>query len=290
MIADPRHRQVRQDFLCVSQALALQGIAGGNDDVIVRQHDALGPSRGTGSVENDRQVVALAQSHLFLEERRLAGVERPPRLLDGLETEQEGLGVVAQPPRVFVDDDFELRAAFLDQQKLVHLLLVLGDGKAGFSVLQDELHFVRHGVLVKRHRNPAETLCRHHGPVKLRPIIADDRHLVAALQALGGQPAGQRPHFVEYLPPTVLQPDAEILFAHGDALRMSAGAVEEKLGKGVGRTGLLHGVRSLYKRVDAAAQTQSGRAGDKAWQSAAWRGKLQMPTATVGSVKRRESV
>ena len=173
-------------------------------------------------------------------------VELTPRRLDGLEAEQERLAVVAQPARVVVNDQFKLRATLLDEQQLVHLFLVLGDGESRFGVLQDELHFLGHGVLVERHRHAADALRRHHGPVELRPVVADDRHLVAALQTLGGQPAGQRPHLVEHLPPAVFQPDAEVLLAHGDTLRMAAGAVEQKLGKRVGRTGVLHGARSLF--------------------------------------------
>ena len=35
VVAHPRHRQVRQDFLGLSQPLAFQGVAGGDDDVVV---------------------------------------------------------------------------------------------------------------------------------------------------------------------------------------------------------------------------------------------------------------
>ena len=93
---------------------------------------------------------------------------------------QIGLRVVAQPARVGVDHRFEQRAALLDRDQLVDLLLVLDDREAHLGVLQDIGHLVGDRVLVDRHRNAAQCLRCGDRPIEPRPVVADDRDLVAA--------------------------------------------------------------------------------------------------------------
>ena len=53
-----------------------------------------------------------------------------PELLQLRQAHEEGLAVGPHPARVVVDDVLEARAAGLDAEELVHLLLVLDHGEA----------------------------------------------------------------------------------------------------------------------------------------------------------------
>ena len=94
--------------------------------------------------------------------------------------------------RVGKDDFFEARAALFDCQQLVDLLLVLGDRKAHLGVIEDEGHLLGDRVLIDRHRHAAQSLCRGDRPIEPRPVVADDRELVAAAEPDGRQTAGER--------------------------------------------------------------------------------------------------
>ena len=106
--------------------------------------------------------------------------KRAPRFPHPVIGMQIGLRVMAQPARVGVDHRFEKRAALLDRDQLVDLLLVLDDRETHLGVFQDIGHLVGDRVLVDRHRNAAQCLCRRDRPIKPRPVVADDRELVAA--------------------------------------------------------------------------------------------------------------
>ena len=71
-----------------------------------------------------------------------------------------------------------------DLEQLVHLLLVLGHGKADIGILDGEGHLGGHRILVKRHGNRAQALRRAHRGVEAWPVVANDREVVAALEAL----------------------------------------------------------------------------------------------------------
>src|SRR6266702_1716118 len=86
----------------------------------------------------------------------------------------------------------------------------------------------------------AQTLGSDHGPVKLRAVVADDRHLVPACQTHGCQPTGERPHFLIHLAPGAGLPDAEIFFTHGDLMGMLLRTVEQQFGKRIEATVMGH--------------------------------------------------
>jgi hypothetical protein len=65
--------------------------------------------------------------------------------------------------------------------------------------VQDEDHFAGHRILVQGHRHAAQHLRRAHRPVKARPVVTDDRQVVAALEAEFGQTAGHGAHFLRHL-------------------------------------------------------------------------------------------
>ena len=87
------------------------------------------------------------------------------------------------------------------------------------GVLDRERHLGGHRVLVQRHRDAAQALRRAHRRVDARPVVADQREVVAALEPLRGQAAGERAHFVGEAAPAPGLPDAEVLLADCRTLR-----------------------------------------------------------------------
>ena len=148
-----------------------------------------------------------------------------------------GLPVMSQPARVAVDHRFEVRAALLDRDQLVDLLLVLDNRQPHLGVIEDIGHLVGDRVLVERHRNAAQCLRCRDRPIEPRPVVADDRDLVAAPETEPLQPAGQLLDLFGDLGPVPALPDAVILLAHGGAVGTLAGMRQQQFRKGVGQTG-----------------------------------------------------
>jgi hypothetical protein len=123
--------------------------------------------------------------------------------------------VIAQAPRIAIDDLAQLRQVFLDAQDLVDLLLVLDNREADAGMVEYVLHLLGDRVLVQRHRDRPGHLCRDHRPVKARPVGADDRDRLARLQAQLHQPQGQRAGFLGDFSPGPALPDAVFLLAAG---------------------------------------------------------------------------
>jgi hypothetical protein len=154
----------------------------------------------------------------FLEEVRVLVAEH---LAGGHHFPQAGqprFVIVAQPARVVEQDVGQLRALLADFQHLVHLFLVFDHGKADFGVVDGKDAFGGHCVLVQRHRDRAERLCREHGGIQARAVGANDDQMLAALQAQLVQAAGQMAHLVGHLLPSGRLPDAVFLLTHGSGL------------------------------------------------------------------------
>src|SRR4029450_2414180 len=150
--------------------------------------------------------------------------------------------VVAQPPRLVVDDEREPGQPVDDRKQLIDLLLVLDHGDRHLHVIEDVGHLLRDRVGVDRHRHCAERLRGAHGPVEARSVGADDRHLVVALEAELRETDRKRAHLVEHLRPGPYLPDAEVLVSIGRAPRIEAGVAHQELGErirasGIGRHG-----------------------------------------------------
>ncbi len=81
MLADPGHRQIGEDLLRVRQPLEFDGSAGGGDQIVEAEDDALRPPGGARGVEDDRGIGAAAPGDLGGEKIRALADERaaPPR-------------------------------------------------------------------------------------------------------------------------------------------------------------------------------------------------------------------
>ncbi len=104
---------------------------------------------------------------------------------------QKVLIVVTHATLVFKDDLLKIRAAILDLEQLVDLLLILADSETHLGVIDHELQLLGDPVLVHGYRHPAERLGGAHGGVKTRTVVTDDGYLVAALKSELGEPAGE---------------------------------------------------------------------------------------------------
>ena len=233
MVADPGHGQVRDHLFLFGQVV--EGVGDGRRPQHVRlgEHHALGAPGGAGGVEDDGDVVRAALGDLGLPGLRAGRlVERlAAELLDGVEGMQAVDGIFLQAAVVVVDDVLDSLAVFADLQDLVDLLLVLHHGEAHACMIEHEAHLGGHRVLIDRHRDGAQRLGGAHGPVEPRPVIADDRHLVAARQAEPGEAHGERGDLVAHLGPGPDLPDAQVLLAHGRAIGETPGVTQQQLGE-----------------------------------------------------------
>ena len=144
---------------------------------------------------------------------------------------------MAQSSRILVHDVRGSRHARAHLEHLVELLLILDDGQADLGVLEHVDHLGGYRVLVKRHRNRAQNLRGHHRAVQMRPVLADDCHMVAAPHAELVKRGRQRARLVGELPPIPGLPDAKVFFPQRRALGARARVMQKQSRKGIGAGG-----------------------------------------------------
>ena len=216
MIADPGERQIGERHVVLGQLVEGDRVARRLDRALAGQHHALGRAGGAGGVENDGRIGAFAGGDLGVEpgaDFRI-GERLAPLRDDVVDRMQVAVVVVAQAAPLVVDHLLELGQAIHDRHDLVDLLLVLDRGEAHLGVRQHEGEFVGHRVGIDRHRHRAEHLRRHHRPIELRPVGADDGDGLAALEAEPVQADRIGAHDLERLAPGPSLPNAEILVPH----------------------------------------------------------------------------
>ena len=144
-----------------------------------------------------------------------------------------------------------------DRQDLVDLLLVLDGGETHLGMRQHIGQLVGDGVGIDRNRNGAERLRRHHRPIELRPVGADDRDGVAARDAEPVQPDRIGAHDFEHLGPGPGVPDAKVLVADSRPLRVN----RARCGSAVSETCRAGGV----DRHGASSQTHRATTPARPW-------------------------
>ncbi len=199
----------------------------------MREHRALRRAGGPGGIADDRGVVGGAPAELEVEVPGVGRVELLCLLGQLGQAHEPGLAVAAQAARIVVDQVLQVTAAGPDTQELVDLLLILDDREPRLGVLDDVLHLALDGVLIDRHGDAAERLRRHHRPVELRAVVADDRHAVAAREAERGEAERDEARLLEILGPRGRLPDAEIFLADRDLVGEAPRILAHELGKRV---------------------------------------------------------
>jgi len=233
VLPDPRRRQVGQHLLGIGQTLEFAAGARAVDQRGVGMHHAFRITGGARGIEHRSGVARLALGDFGVDEPGVGGIEIAPEFLQAGKRHQLGLGVVSQAARIVIKDMGDLTGLLLDFQHLVDLLLILDNGVANLGILKHVDQFRRGRILIQADRNRAQRLRRSRGPGHPGPVGADDRYMVAALETLGGEPAGQCAHLAGHLAPVPRLPDAEILFADGRPLRAHQDVVREQARKGI---------------------------------------------------------
>ena len=239
VIADPGDRQIGDDLVALVEPVEAAADLGRDQDVVMAEHHALRPPRRAGGVEDDAEIGALPGFHLALERGR--GLRVLQRLGAGLDHRLDGVElaviVVAQAPGLVIEHVPEMRQALSDRKQLVDLLLVLHDGEDDLRMVEDIGHLLRDAVGIDRDGNGAEPLGGAHRPVELRPVVADDRDLLAAPQPEILQSLGEIADMLRDFGPVPGLPDAEVLVTIGDARGALAGVAQQQFRKGVRLTG-----------------------------------------------------
>ena len=139
------------------------------------QHRPFRVARRAGGVGEQHNILGRALFDRPLHIALVGGAERAAGCLHLVERFEEVQVVIADPARVVVDDQLEMRQPLAQRQDLVDLLLVLGDHDPGLRMVEDISQFGRDRILVDRHCDAAEALRRQLCPIEPRPVVADDR-------------------------------------------------------------------------------------------------------------------
>jgi hypothetical protein len=204
---------------------------GGDDHVAMADHRALRVPRGARRVGEHRDVVGRALLHLGFEMAGMLRVEAAPLFQHARERAQDGIVVEGEPARIVEDDPLQLGQLGLERQRLVDLLLVLGDDDRGLGVIEHVDQLGRDRILVDRHRDAAQRLRRQLREVELWAVVADNRELVATLEAECRKAEREVAHVVAIGSPVVGLPDAARLLADAGAVGILLGVALQQLGQ-----------------------------------------------------------
>ena len=193
-------------------------------DVGDREHRALGrPGRARGVDQRGQVVGPLARRAPRRARRGAArGASRPSSRKSA--QDEQLLVVVAVPDaaRLEVDDALQVRALVEDRERLVDLLLVLGDEDLGAGVAEQVADLGGRVGRVDADRRGPHGERAHVGDQPLGPVLGVDRDPVAGLDAERQERVPGELDLVPVLRPGPLPPDAEVLVAQRDRVAASA--------------------------------------------------------------------
>jgi len=127
---------------------------------------------------------------------------------------QFSLRIMPQAAFVINNDMGNARQALLDLKQFIDLLLIFGNRKVDFCVIQYVSHVGCRCILVQGYWDAAQALGGRHRPIQARTVVADDGQGHAAPKTECGQAASKSAHFVIDLRPGPGLPDAKVFFTH----------------------------------------------------------------------------
>jgi hypothetical protein len=104
-------------------------------------------------------------------------------------------------------------------EEFVDLFLVFYHHNSRVRMAENGLDLTGTGVLEQADRRCTGGLRRQLGDVPLRPIVANDRHLIAGQEAQPAQAKRKVFDAIQVVRPGDLLPDAAILLAQGNGVR-----------------------------------------------------------------------
>ena len=195
MVTHPSHWQIREHIVGCDQFIELYAALRCRDKRLMALAHALGLARGTRRVEHHRHIGCFAERDFLIVALRICFMKAGTCTAQSLKAHQPRRVVAAQAARVFEDDVFDLGACFARLQQLVDLLLIFHNRKANVGIVKDVHHFGRNRVLIHRHRHTTQRLRSGESHVQTGSVVANDRQMIAALEAKRSKPQGHRAHF-----------------------------------------------------------------------------------------------
>ena len=219
MVADPGDRQIGDDLVALGQLVEAAADLGGRvDDVVVGQHHALRAAGRARGVEDDGEVRALAVAASSRSSSAAASGPASrrfrPSSITSVDARAGGRGrsrAGRAPRRRGCAASVGTRSA--TARSLSTCSWSCDHRERDLGMREHVGHLVGDRVGVDRHRHGAEPLRRRHRPIEPRPVVADDRDLVAALEPERREPDREGAHDLVHLGPGPGLPDAEILVA-----------------------------------------------------------------------------
>ena len=138
---------------------------------------------GSRGVDDGADIVRLAGFHIPFKEPGVFRFIFLPRLPGPVCSPSERVVIVGQPLVVPVNDLFEQGQFVLDLEELVHLLLILDDGKSGLGILGNDFYLRWGQIRIGSHGNPMVGLGRQLRIIPLRGIVADNEQPCLRVQS-----------------------------------------------------------------------------------------------------------
>ena len=218
LLIAPVHRQ------CFTQQVHLV------NHVAVTDHRALRSARGSRRIGHDHQVLGFGRANFTLPALGMVREPGPPHVKQLLDA--DALLVVETPQPFHVEDDdlLKRRRGFPDFEHLVQLLLVFGEVEARTAVGDQVLDLVG---TVGGVDSVGDTACTDDSEIREQPFPVDFRRNgadIAALKPQRLQSESDQTGLLAVVPPRVLVPDAEVLFANGHPVGLRDDAMPEQPG------------------------------------------------------------
>ena len=190
---------------------------------------ALRMARGSRRVDDRRGRVGRERPREALELVGLSGERLAASALHLGQRPHARMAVHEERAGVDHQDRADARALVEHLERLVEVLLVLGDDQGGAAVLEQMAHLARRARRIDAVGDRAERLRRQIGDGPLRARVADDGDGLARRDPiLAREPARERGDTRGELAPRRLAPDAQLLRAKRDALGSRPGALGEQ--------------------------------------------------------------
>ncbi len=226
VLVDVRQRQVGDELVVHPGAVREDERLRHEERAAVGEHGALGISGGPRGVDDHRRVLRRDLGEPLLDAMRIGGPQRLPFLLEILVEDHPG--IPEAPQALGIPDHHPLHPGLRqDGKHLLQLLLVLEEEEARLGVVEDVEDLLGRGGRVDAAGGSAGGHDPQRGVEPLRPVLAQDRHVLLVAEAEGHQAGRHLADALRVLAPGDAVPDPQRLVAQRDGAAAATGLVEE---------------------------------------------------------------